>query len=171
MEVRCHRWPWVTTQEHFGYLEAADCQNIQIYCICCEINHSRTIISNVRPILYNGILHLEQVKVIQGHVTPILQTRANISKTDRHNVILNIITKLYVLYRTTWFPMILVDLVGHFSCSKPMWIQSRGNIWLLLRDYQRILNSKFIFRNKNEGLLNATDGYVRYASANTSETE
>ena len=44
-------------------------------------------------------------------------------------------------------------------------------IRLLLRDYQRsIIDSKFSYRNKNEGLLTVTSGHVRYASANISET-
>jgi len=37
-------------------------------------------------------------------------------------------SKIVIPYRTTLFTMTLNDLKGYFSCSKPLWIQCRGNI-------------------------------------------
>jgi len=39
---------------------------------------------------------------------------------------------------------------------------------VLLGDYNRILESNFCYRNKNEGVLKVTGGHVRYTSANLS---
>jgi len=42
-EPRDHRWPWLTSQGYLVHFNTIDCQNLQVYCICREINYSRTI--------------------------------------------------------------------------------------------------------------------------------
>jgi len=75
----------------------------------------------------------------------------------------------YCNFRLPWMTLKLISAVQKLCESNTVEI---CHIWhlVVLRDYQRLFDSTFSYRNNNEGLLKVTSGHVRYASANISET-